>query len=124
MRKDLIEMEEICKGDPAWEGEVTGIVRLVYYTAKGSEVEHNFDEFIEGEILVTEMTDIEFVPTMRRASAILTRTGGVLCHAAIISRELDKPCIVGIRDGIDSLKTGDHVIVNATNGIVYRKKAS
>ena len=117
-------MEEICKGDPAWEGEVTGIIRIEYYTTKGNEVDHNFDEFIEGEILVTEMTDIEFVPTMRRASAILTRTGGVLCHAAIISRELDKPCIVGIRDGINALKTGDHVIVNATNGIVYRKKAS
>jgi len=123
MRKDLTEMEEICKGDSAWQGEVSGTVRHVYYKLlpDGSS-DNNFDEFVEGEILVTEMTDIAYVPTMRRAVAILTRTGGVLCHAAIISRELNKPCIVGIREGIDALSTGDHVTVNATDGIVYRKK--
>ena len=124
MRKDM-NMEEVCKGDPAWEGTVTGVVRFIYYTLKSNgEVDHNFNDFEEGEILVTEMTDIEFVPTMRRAAAILTRIGGVLCHAAIISRELNKPCIVGMRDSIDTLNTGDHITVNATKGIVYREKVS
>ena len=124
MRKDMTDMEEVCKGDPAWEGEATGIVRLIYYSVDSDGTEnHNFDEFVDGEILVTNMTDIAYVPTMRRAAAIITGVGGVLCHAAIISRELDKPCIVGIRDGIHSLNTGDHITVNATDGIVYRKKA-
>jgi len=123
MRKDLVDMEQICTGDTAWMGIASGIVRHVYYE---SEESHNFDDFVEGEILVTEMTDIEYVPTMRKASAIITGTGGILCHAAIISRELDKPCIVGIRDGINALKDGDHITVNATDeevGIVYREKA-
>ncbi len=112
-------MEKICNGDTASEGIGTGTVRFLFYDNDGG----NIHELEEGDVLVCDMTDIEFVPAMRKASAILTRTGGVLCHAAIISRELGKPCIVGIRDGFELLIAGQKVIVNATEGVVYREKA-
>ena len=112
-------MEKICDGDTASEGIGTGTVRFLFFD---SNENNNLSEFKENEILVCDMTDIEFVPAMRKASAILTRTGGVLCHAAIISRELGKPCIVGIRDGFEKLIAGQAITVNATEGSVYRKE--
>ena len=111
-------MEKMWDGYTASEGIGTGTVRFLCYDVEGG----NINEFQNGEILVCDMTDIEFVPAMRKASAILTRTGGVLCHAAIISRELGKPCIVGIRDGFNKLIAGQAVTVNATEGSVYRKE--
>lgn len=71
----------------------------------------------EGDNLVTEMTRPEFVSIMHRAGAILTDEGGLTCHAAIVSRELRKPCIVGTR----VLKDGDFVEVDANKGIVRIK---
>ena len=53
------------------------------------------NQMLQGEILVTEMTTPDFVPAMKKAAAIITNTGGMTCHAAIVSRELGVPCIVG-----------------------------
>jgi phosphohistidine swiveling domain-containing protein len=75
-------------------------------------------EFNNGNILVCEMTSPDYVPLMKKASAIITDQGGILTHAAIIARELNKPCIVGTLDATKKLKTGDFVEVDATNGIV------
>ena len=108
-------MEEICRGDSASEGKATGIVRFLYLDANGG----NIDDFEKNEVLVTEMTDIDFLPAMKIAAAIVTRVGGVLSHASIISRELKKPCIVGIKDGSKKLKTGQEIVVDATEGIIY-----
>ena len=64
------------------------------------------------------MTRPEFVPAMRKAAAIVTDEGGVTCHAAIISRELGKPCIIGTKVATKALKDGQYVDVNANHGIV------
>ncbi|MEM2963613.1 MAG: phosphoenolpyruvate synthase [Candidatus Anstonellales archaeon] len=72
-----------------------------------------------GEILVTEMTTPDFVPAMKKASAIITDTGGMTCHAAIVSREMGIPCIVGSGNATKVLKEGQFVTVDASHGIVY-----
>lgn len=77
-----------------------------------------------GEILVCGMTTPDYIPAMRKASAIITDEGGVTCHAAIISRELGIPCIVGTKIATQVLKDGDLVEVDANAGIVrITKKA-
>lgn len=75
-------------------------------------------------ILVTPMTDPDCVPAMQRAAAIVTDRGGLLCHAAIVSRELDKPCIVGSKTASEVLVPGALVRVCATSGTVYELKPS
>jgi pyruvate, water dikinase len=74
---------------------------------------HNFKK---GEVLVTEMTDPDWEPIMKIASAIVTNRGGRTCHAAIISRELGIPCLVGSIDGTHKLKSGQDVTVDCSQG--------
>ncbi len=64
------------------------------------------------------MTTPEYVPAMRKSMAIVTDEGGVTCHAAIVSRELGKPCIIGTGNGTKVLKDGDIVEVDANEGII------
>jgi pyruvate, water dikinase len=72
--------------------------------------------FKEGEVLVTEMTDPDWEPIMKIASAIVTNKGGRTCHAAIISRELGIPAIVGTNDSTEKLKTGETITVSCAEG--------
>jgi phosphohistidine swiveling domain-containing protein len=72
----------------------------------------------EGDVLVCRMTSPDYVPLMQQAGAIITDLGGALCHAAIIARELKKPCIVGTKNATSVLKNGQSVFVDATNGAV------
>jgi phosphohistidine swiveling domain-containing protein len=99
------------QGIGASPGKVTGIVRII-------ESGKQFDSFKEGEILVAPETTPSFVPLMRKASAILTGKGGITSHAAIVSRELKKPCVIAIKDVTTILKNGDEVEVDADKGIV------
>ena len=64
------------------------------------------------------MTSPEFVPAMHRAAAIVTDEGGVLCHAAIVSREMGKPCIIGTKNATKLLRSGDLVEVDTKNSII------
>ena len=73
-----------------------------------------------GDILVTTMTTPDFVPLMQKASAVVTDIGGLLSHAAIISREFNKPCIIGTKIATKVLKDGDEVEVDADKGIVRK----
>ena len=73
----------------------------------------------KGDILVTGMTDPDFVPFMKMASAIVTDKGGVTSHAAIVSRELSIPCIVGTETATQVMKTGKEYTVDSRNGVVY-----
>lgn len=82
----------------------------------------NNDKIVNGEILVAEMTTPEYVPAMRKASAIITDEGGVTCHAAIVSRELGIPCIIGTKIATKVLKNGDYVLVDANKGIITKLK--
>ena len=73
-------------------------------------------KFKKGEVLVTSMTDPDWEPIMKIASAIVTDKGGRTCHAAIVSRELGIPCVVGTEEGSKVLKTGQKVTVNCSDG--------
>ncbi len=79
-------------------------------------------KFQKGEVLVTRMTDPDWVPIMRMASAIVTDEGGKTCHAAIVSRELGIPCLVGTKKATHILKTGQEVTVDCTKGRVFLGK--
>jgi pyruvate, water dikinase len=78
----------------------------------------NSSELRDGEVLVARMTSPDWVPLMRRASAIVTDAGGMTSHAAIVSRELGIPCVVGTRDATRVLTTGTVVSVDGTGGTV------
>lgn len=83
------------------------------------------NKFKKGEILVTEMTDPDWEPIMKIASGIITNKGGRTCHAAIISRELGIPCIVGTLDGTTKLKAGKNITMDCSSGdagFVYEGK--
>jgi pyruvate, water dikinase len=73
----------------------------------------------KGDILVTGMTDPDFVPFMKMASAIVTDKGGITSHAAIVSRELNIPCVVGTENATQVMKTGQEYTVDSRNGVVY-----
>lgn len=73
-----------------------------------------------GNILVTTMTRPDFVPLMRKSSAIITDEGGISCHAAIVSRELNIPCVVGVQAGTKILKNNDMVEMNLRHGLVRK----
>ncbi len=73
----------------------------------------------KGDVLVTGMTDPDFVPFMKMASAIVTDKGGITSHAAIVSRELNIPCVVGTETATQVMKTGQEYTVDSRNGIIY-----
>ncbi len=73
----------------------------------------------KGDILVTAMTDPDFVPFMKMASAIVTDKGGITSHAAIVSRELNIPCVVGTENATQIMKTGVEYTVDSRNGVIY-----
>jgi phosphohistidine swiveling domain-containing protein len=73
----------------------------------------------EGDVLVTKMTNPDMVPAMRKVKAIVTDEGGMTCHAAIVSRELGTPAVVGSRTATQVLKTGQMVTVDGQKGVVY-----
>lgn len=98
-------------GFSASPGKVTGVVRNINDTKK-------FNQFKKGEILVASHTTPDYVPVMKKAKAILTERGGVTSHAAIISRELNVPCIVGIHGLFGNFEDGQLVEVDAERGIV------
>ena len=114
-----IELRDTREGDTVLvggqignKGKAQGKVRIV----KREEVE--LASIDEGDVLVCTMTTPEYIPLMKKASAFVTDMGGILCHAAIISRELKKPCIIGAKIATQVLKDGDLVEVDADNGVV------
>jgi pyruvate, water dikinase len=106
----------LLSGQPASPGVGVGQVRVVLDPAE-------IDVVQEGDILVSSMTTPDFVPAMKRAAAIVTNRGGRTCHAAIVSRELGIPCIVGAQDATDVLAEETLVTVDGTNGTVYEGRA-
>ncbi|MFA6227031.1 MAG: PEP-utilizing enzyme [Candidatus Paceibacterota bacterium] len=99
------------KGTGVAKGNVSGRVSIVLSNS-------DFLKFKKGDILVSSATRPDFVPLMEKALAIITDEGGLLSHAAIVSRELKKPCIVGTKNATKVLKDGDMVEVDANKGIV------
>lgn len=102
----------ILKGAAASPGVGTGHVKVLKSPKEISKVS-------QGDILVAEMTSPDYVPAMKKAAAIVTDEGGLTSHAAIVSRELGVPCIVGTGEATKLLKDGNVVTVDGTKGVVY-----
>ena len=100
-------------GTSAYPGKVTGRVRIIIHA-------DDMKDMKKGDILVSPATNPNVVPAMKIAGAIVTDEGGVTCHAAIVSRELKKPCVIGTKIATKVFKNGDRVEVDATKGIVKK----
>ncbi len=110
--EDYSQIKEF-KGLCASSGIARGRVKIVKSATEVSKVE-------KGDILVAVMTRPDYVAGMKKAAAIVTEEGGVTCHAAIVSRELKIPCVIGTKIATKALKDGQMVEVDATNGIVRK----
>ena len=107
---DLSDIDDF-RGLSACTGKAIGTVKVV-------KTSNDIGKVNKGDILVAVMTRPDYVPAMKKAAAIVTNEGGVTCHAAIISRELGIPCIIGTKIATKVLKDGMHVEVNANHGWV------
>ena len=113
--KEISEAAEkalLLTGSPASPGSASGPTKII---RQSSEI----DRVLAGDVLVAEMTTPDFVPAMKRAVAIVTDRGGRTCHAAIVSRELGIPCVVGTGTATHFLKPGQVVTVDGAEGKVY-----
>jgi pyruvate,water dikinase len=102
----------LLRGLPASAGTASGPVRLL------SSPQHS-EDLRPGEVLVASATSPDWLPTMRRAAALVTDEGGITCHAAIVSRELGIPCVVGTGTATATLHDGQRVLVDGKRGEVY-----
>ncbi len=99
------------QGQMAFKGKVTGRVRIIFDPSA-------VKQFEKGDILVAPWTRPEYLPIMEKAGAFITDGGGILSHAAIVARELKKPCVIGTKVATKVLKDGDMVEVDAERGVV------
>lgn len=105
-----IDSDELT-GTPAFIGKVNGIVKVINYPEEMGKMENE-------NIMIAHTTFPSLIPAMKKAAAIITDDGGITCHAAIVARELKKPCIVGTKRATQVLKDGDEIEVDADNGII------
>ncbi len=105
----------ILKGIGASPGAIEGIARICLETSEASE------KFQAGDILVTSMTDPNWVRYMITAKAVITNSGGLLCHAAIVARELGIPCVVGTQNATEILQDGMRIKVDGLSGLVVEE---
>jgi len=101
------------KGQSARPGKASGVVKIIIRA-------HDMDKMNQGDILVSIATDPDIVPAMKKAGAIVTEQGGITSHAAIVSRELGIPCVIGTKIATKIFNDGDRVEVDATKGIVRK----
>jgi len=101
----------LIRGLAASKGTASGKVRVLRSPEEG-------DQLLNGEVLVAPMTSPDWVPAIRRASALVTDGGGMTCHTAIVSRELGVPCVVGTRNATSTLRDGELVTVDGDTGEV------
>lgn len=113
--KAEIEALVLLSGAPASPGIASGPVKIVFDASQ-------IDRVRDGDVLVAEMTTPDFVPAMKRAVAIVTDRGGRTAHAAIVSRELGIPCVVGTGQATKTLKDGQIISVDGAQGKVYEGK--
>ncbi|HYE12728.1 MAG TPA: PEP-utilizing enzyme, partial [Patescibacteria group bacterium] len=107
---------ETLKGYAGAAGKIEGIVRVLANPEEGEKLQ-------PGEILVAATTNIGWTPLFPKAAAIVTDIGAPLSHAAIVARELGIPAVVGCTNATTRLRTGDRVLVDGGQGMVYIKTA-
>lgn len=100
------------QGDPASPGIATGIIKIIKSPKEINQV-------LKGQILVTSMTTPDFVPAMKKVNGIITDKGGQTSHAAIVSRELGVPCVVGTKTATKFFKDGDIVTLDGSTGQIW-----
>src|SRR5680860_1124371 len=110
---DTKNLVSVLKGSPASPGIASGPVKIIYSAKEVGKV-------LPGDVLVSPQTNPDFVPAMKKAVAIITDSGGRTSHAAIVSRELGIPAVVGTQDATKKLKTGMVVTVNGLSGEIYK----
>jgi phosphohistidine swiveling domain-containing protein len=120
---EKIGQEKILESMPTDQKEIKGLVAFggkARGTVKIVLVEKDVAKVQDGDILVSSSTNPDLIIAMKKSAAIITDTGGIVSHAAIVSRELKKPCIVGTRIATHLLKDGDMVEVDAERGLVTK----
>lgn len=122
LEKEVIKKKQVISGNvlltglAASPGASSGIVKIIKTMADLPKIK-------QGDVLVTKMTNPDMVVTMQRAAAIITDEGGATAHAAIVSREMGIPCVVGTENATQKLQDGMMVTVDGTNGKVYEGSA-
>lgn len=111
LKDDVANHNGELKGQCAFPGKVQGLVKIIDSVS-------DMHKFSAGDIIVSSTTTPDFLPIMKISAAIISEHGGVICHAAITSRELKIPCVVGVKKATKLLKDGDLVEVDAENGLV------
>ena len=114
--KQKIEGKLLLSGLGASPGVISGKVKIIHDLNELAKIQ-------KGDILVTEMTNPDMVVTMQKSSAIITNEGGITSHAAIVSREMGIPAVVGTNTATKSLKDGQIITVDGFNGKVYEGTA-
>ena len=104
----------ILKGTGASAGEVEGRVKVI------KDLNYSSDDFKEGDVLVTRITNPAMIIIMTKAAAIVTDIGGLTSHPAIVSRELGIPCVVGTEKATKVLKDGMKIKVDGKKGVIYK----
>lgn len=112
-QKQVIDATPYLNGEPASPGISSGVVVIIKDPKEINRAQ-------KGQILVTTMTTPDFVPAMKKVNGIITDKGGQTSHAAIVSRELGVPCIVGTKTATKDLKEGDIVTLNGTEGKIWK----
>jgi pyruvate,water dikinase len=107
----------LLKGIPASTGLAKGRVSIILSPSMNSKMK-------KGDILVTYSTNPLFTPAILKARGIITEKGGVLCHAAIIARELDIPCLVSAEKATQILRNNQEIIIDGNKGIIYYAEES
>jgi len=117
-KKEMVgSNSNVLKGTPASSGKSKGVVKIV------NEIK-DLNKVKKGDILISQATSPDLLSGMKKASAIVTNEGGITCHAAIVSRELKIPCVIGTKIATKVLKDGDLVEVDANKGVVKIIKKS
>ena len=99
------------EGTCACPGKVAGVVKIV-------NLPEEMGKMNQDDVMVAHTTFPSLVPAMKKAIAIVTDDGGITCHAAIVAREMNKPCVIGTKIATQILKDGDKIEVDADKGIV------
>jgi pyruvate,water dikinase len=111
--KDFEEKDILVRGIGVSPGKGSGKAKIILNIK-------DIKNFKQGDVLVTEMTTPDWVPVMKIASAVVTNSGGKTCHAAIVSRELGVPCVVGTEKATSVLKDGEVVTVDGQRGLIFK----
>ncbi len=104
-----LEAEKVLRGQCASQGECTGECKIVL-------TKRDADKVKQGDIMVAIGTDFDLIEAMYRSAAVITEEGGILSHASVVCREINKPCCIGVKNATHLLKDGQRVKVNASRG--------